>query len=1253
MGNLHPGGWPFQGQGFSRDGRQPSRVRALYHQPKGDGQVPGELSELLSCSGECQGTEEDGGSPGETRQRNDTGPDPSEDHGGKELKFQSQAPESEHAGGDRRAGVANDDGGERRTEADPCDSDCNAAEAAGSAGLDEFSNSGSNLERMDQPRERELSSEQVALVASQLDELCSLCEANLKEMIWSQPLLSKSQSISGKACASDLFEISCGFSAFISCDGNSSGLQAEVARPGIRDARVRSSTLEKVMSRKPRHLWFSIGFTNLSRAEKRIMLEWCEELYFNQIVQGNHFHLWAPRNFVQYLVDNDSEVVLGTLDTVYHLGYVPKIHRLKGNNYLRQRVEFRTTSLRVHEGLDHRYLSLKGYEHKVGYAAGFSKGFRNIAAKLGNERPLALSELCAFAGEKRDDPDTIAEFGQILKRRRCMYKQSPQERNGYGKSMVDWQHVFKKLNAKIPRVGNAVFSPEDEMIPLVQQLVPEMKVHHLEACRGVNRLRTPHGKYDQFLVSSRKTVVINRNTGVVEDEDPVERWVDLPRYKQVRQGRPAKVAVTIFGTQNEQEPPNQNTPPTDPAQDDKMNNGPPETNETPDRPPDNRHNTDRIAWGPPPVANHGPAFLKLNSQEQGELKQLHHNLGHPDPNKFMTFLRQGGACAEVQRAALDYQCDACTESKKGFMASRPAAIHENLAFNTKVGMDLVSWRSAQGTEFQFVHFIDEGTLFHLGAECSQGAEGVIELFEQRWVSWAGQPREVYVDPGGEFVSDAFAAKMQASGIHVHMSASDSHWQLGRTEIHGSTVKRMLTRMDLEFPIDSSEAFGKALRQVFNAKNTLRRASGHSPQQAVLGVAARLPGSILSDDDASSHALAESGTQEGGQVPEGQRFLQELRLRELARKAFVMTDNSSSFRRALLRRTRPQRDDWEVGDLVLYWKRRGGNLRREHGRWHGPAEIVAKDRKVVWLSHAGRLVRASPEQIRAASLREWGKIPKDEQGRPLSQGTSLKEQLRRSPQYVDLEGEELPPPEQVEDLTGPEVSEGSEPEAEKIPESFDIPMEAPDEEPKAPLPPSPSPNIPGMTMDELTRVQQLSQEIPVPEEDELFGDALIVEECSYSCGSDVVWEIDVTPPSNWDLPRQLDESMIFLASEGRKKRVEVKLRDLTVKDQQRFALAKHKEVRAWISHATVRKIAKGKIPAKNITRCRWIYTWKPAAETDEANPDGKKAKARLVVLGFEDPDIDYVSNDAPTLSKDGRHFASENLQQSVEALLFRY
>ena len=139
----------------------------------------------------------------------------------------------------------------------------------------------------------------------------------------------------------------------------------------------------------------------------------------------------------------------------------------------------------------------------------------------------------------------------------------------------------------------------------------------------------------------------------------------------------------------------------------------------------------------------------------------------------------------------------------------------------------------------------------------------------------------------------------------------------------------------------------------------------------------------------------------------------------------------------------------------------------------------------------------------------------------------------------------------------------------------------------------------------------------------------------SCGSEICWEIEINPPEGWNLPRELDEDMICLASEGRKKRVEVRLRDLTVKEQQRFAAAKHKEVGARLSHRTVLRVAKGRIPEKNIMRCRWIYTWKSAEPESEATADGRKAKARLVVLGFEDPDLDKVPNDAPTPSKDGR------------------
>lgn len=39
--------------------------------------------------------------------------------------------------------------------------------------------------------------------------------------------------------------------------------------------------------------------------------------------------------------------------------------------------------------------------------------------------------------------------------------------------------------------------------------------------------------------------------------------------------------------------------------------------------------------------------------------------------------------------------------------------------------------------------------------------------------------------------------------------------------------------------------------------------------------------------------------------------------------------------------------------------------------------------------------------------------------------------------------------------------------------------------------------------------------------------------------------------------------------------------------------------------------------------------------EDLSKEGKKAKARLIVIGWEDPELDRVVNDAPTLTKDGR------------------
>ena len=193
---------------------------------------------------------------------------------------------------------------------------------------------------------------------------------------------------------------------------------------------------------------------------------------------------------------------------------------------------------------------------------------------------------------------------------------------------------------------------------------------------------------------------------------------------------------------------------------------------------------------------------------------------------------------------------------------------------------------------------------------------------------------------------------------------------------------------------------ECLRAVIQAKNSLSRVRGFTPEQAVLGKMSRLPGSLISDDQASTHALASSD------LPEGVAFRKDLQRREQARVAFVRADNDNSYRRAMLRRSRPACQNW-----ILYWRRQkaGSRGRGENGRWYGPAQVVCGDGKVVWVSHCGQLIRAAPEQLRSASMREWRTIADIEQ-----KTKEILEIGARTRQVVDLVGQGIyPPREEVE------------------------------------------------------------------------------------------------------------------------------------------------------------------------------------------------------------------------------------------------
>ena len=123
-----------------------------------------------------------------------------------------------------------------------------------------------------------------------------------------------------------------------------------------------------------------------------------------------------------------------------------------------------------------------------------------------------------------------------------------------------------------------------------------------------------------------------------------------------------------------------------------------------------------------------------------------------------------------------------------------------------------------------------------------------------------------------------------------------------------------------------------------------------------------------------------------------------------------------------------------------------------------------------------------------------------------------------------------------------------------------------------------------------------------------------------------------------------QEMAFLVSAAKRQRSEVKISSLNASEKKLFDEAKTKEINSWLATGTVSKILRHQVLQENVMRCRQILTWKEvvSANSPESTQSSKNAahpipnrqmpKAQLVVLGLEDPMVDQIPRDSPTMSK---------------------
>lgn len=141
-----------------------------------------------------------------------------------------------------------------------------------------------------------------------------------------------------------------------------------------------------------------------------------------------------------------------------------------------------------------------------------------------------------------------------------------------------------------------------------------------------------------------------------------------------------------------------------------------------------------------------------------------------------------------------------------------------------------------------------------------------------------------------------------------------------------------------------------------------------------------------------------------------------------------------------------------------------------------------------------------------------------------------------------------------------------------------------------------------------------------------GEVNYVEQTSWE---DLVFAVTIPTPENEAEWRAIVKEPAKFVAKRVAKGVEVSWAKLSPLQRQAMQEAKGIEIQEWLS-SKVCQAAVGEVPKDRLMKMRWVLVFK---ETD--NPDLVKAKARLVVLGFTDPDVGQVNVKSPTLTRRSR------------------
>ena len=375
--------------------------------------------------------------------------------------------------------------------------------------------------------------------------------------------------------------------------------------------------------------------------------------------------------------------------------------------------------------------------------------------------------------------------------------------------------------------------------------------------------------------------------------------------------------------------------------------------------------------------NHeGPLTLEERDKALKDIATIHRNTGHGPLEHLVRALEARKTDPRIVQLAREYQCDVCRECSR--RVPRPQVSLEPLPPKWKVlqadNAHLIHPHS--GERVQFTLLIDEGCRFRIGKIMSVGtgsgvkAKDLVSFFQEQWKPVFGKPDKVRLDPAGSWRSNEVSEYFESIHVEVDVIPAEAHWNTSHVERAIQATKHVMYRLAAEDPqITAAEALSEAIR-VENEREVVR---GYSPAQHALGRAPDAAGRFFESEHLEiPPVLCENGN------GEYRRNVERMRNAEQAFSEWVANER---IKRAKNTRTY-QVTSYAPGDLVYVWRvqTKGPGSAGRTGGFTGPARVLALETRltaegnyrpgsVVWLVRGSRLIKAVPEILRRASIRE--------------------------------------------------------------------------------------------------------------------------------------------------------------------------------------------------------------------------------------------------------------------------------------------